>query len=135
MAITDRNLTAGTKLAARYKGTMHEAEVVQTEEGLRYQLSDGRSFKSLSSVATAITGKSANGWSFWSLASEVTTTSSTIIPAPKPTRRRKLKAEATPEPALPIVEQVDGTYECGECSSAFESREAVEAHLAEFHPA
>jgi len=30
---------------------------------------------------------------------------------------------------------VDGSFECGECGTAFESREAVETHLQEMHPA
>ena len=36
MALSDRNLTPGTQLVAKYKGTTYTAEVVQTEEGLRY---------------------------------------------------------------------------------------------------
>ena len=31
MAITDRNLSVGTKLYARYKGLTHHAEVVEQE--------------------------------------------------------------------------------------------------------
>jgi hypothetical protein len=44
MSIEDRNLKPGTKLVARYKGKEYTAEVVQTEEGLRYRLEDGRYF-------------------------------------------------------------------------------------------
>ena len=35
MAITDRNLSAGTKLWARYRGQVHTAEVVETEDVAR----------------------------------------------------------------------------------------------------
>ena len=69
MAIEDRSLKAGTKLVARYKGQEHTAEVVKTEEGLRYRLEDGRQFKSPSSAGSAVMGGSAcNGWRFWSVA-------------------------------------------------------------------
>src|SRR3990172_9561781 len=71
MAIEDRNLKAGTKLVARYKGQEHTAEVVKTEEGLRYRLEDGREFKSPSSAGSTIMGGSAcNGWRFWSVVGE-----------------------------------------------------------------
>ena len=53
MSIEDRNLAAGTKLVARYKGKEYTAEVVETEEGLRYRLEDGKEFKSLSSAGSA----------------------------------------------------------------------------------
>jgi leucyl aminopeptidase (aminopeptidase T) len=69
MPLENRNLEAGTRLAARYKGTTYTCEVVQTEEGLRYRLEDGREFKSPSSAASAVMGgMAANGWRFWSLA-------------------------------------------------------------------
>ena len=72
MPIENRNLEAGTRLAARYKGTTYTCEVVQTEEGLRYRLEDGREFKSPSSAASAVMGgMAANGWRFWSLAEEL----------------------------------------------------------------
>jgi len=72
MPIENRNLEAGTRLAARYKGTAYFCEVVQTEEGIRYQLEDGREFKSPSSAASAVMGgMAANGWRFWSLAEEL----------------------------------------------------------------
>ena len=72
MPLANRNPEAGTRLAARYKGTTYTCEVVQTEEGLRYRLEDGREFKSPSSAASAIMGgMAANGWRFWSLAEEL----------------------------------------------------------------
>jgi hypothetical protein len=68
MALENRNLEAGTRLVARYKGQTYSAEVVQTEEGLRYRLEDGRDFKSPSSAGSAVMGGTAcNGWRFWSL--------------------------------------------------------------------
>ncbi len=69
MTIENRDLEPGTMLVARYKGQEHTAEVVQTETGLRYQLADGREFKSPSAAGSAVMGGTAcNGWRFWSLA-------------------------------------------------------------------
>ncbi len=86
MPIDNRNLEAGTRLAARYKGATHTCEVVQTEEGLRYRLADGREFKSPSSAASAVMGgMAANGWRFWSLAEELAEKAA----APKKERQSK----------------------------------------------
>ena len=86
MPLENRNLEAGTRLAARYKGTTHTCEVVQTEEGLRYRLEDGREFKSPSSAASAVMGgMAANGWRFWSLADALAEKSA----APKKERQTK----------------------------------------------
>jgi hypothetical protein len=41
MSIENRDLAVGTKLVGRHKKTEHSCEVVQTEEGVRYQLADG----------------------------------------------------------------------------------------------
>ncbi len=60
MAITDRNLSVGTQLFAKYKGQTHTAEVVEKEGAKLYRLEDGREFKSPSADATAITGKACN---------------------------------------------------------------------------
>ena len=70
MAITNRNLAVGTKLAVRYKKQLYTAEVVQGEDGIRYRLADGREFKSPSGAGAAIkgSGKTCDGWKFWSLA-------------------------------------------------------------------
>jgi hypothetical protein len=149
MAITDRNLSAGTKLWARYKGATYTAEVIEAEGGHRYQLSDGRAFKSPSAAGTAITQKACNGWAFWSVGEPTE-------PAPKPERasssRRTVNAVPKPEKrsghsrkgrdiprdpnghALPIVAQVDGTFECANCSASFPTREEAVAHLSEAHP-
>jgi hypothetical protein len=149
MAITDRNLTAGTTLWARYKGETYTAEVLEAEGALRYRLSDGREFKSPSAAGTAITQKACNGWAFWSVGEP-------IEPAPKPERttgsRRPVNAVPKPERkprtrrqkdvprdgnghALPIVAQVDGTFECANCSASFPTREEAVTHVSEAHPA
>jgi hypothetical protein len=70
MAIENRDLEVGARLVGRYKKEEHFAEVVAAEDGgVRYRLSDGREFKSLSAAGSAVVGgKSCNGWRFWSLA-------------------------------------------------------------------
>ena len=71
MAIEDRNLAVGVKLAAKYKKQVFTCEVVQTEEGVRYRLADGQTFKSPSAAGSAVmNGAACNGWKFWSLATE-----------------------------------------------------------------
>ncbi len=68
MAIRNRNLEAGTKLISKYKKEEHRAEVIAGEgDKIMYRLNDGREFKSPSGAGTAITGKSCNGWDFWSV--------------------------------------------------------------------
>src|SRR5688500_13037219 len=70
MTIENRNLAVGTKITGKYRKLTYRGEVIQTEEGLRYRLADGRDFKSLSSAGTAVTGGPINGWKFWSVAGE-----------------------------------------------------------------
>src|SRR6266699_397383 len=67
MAITDRNLSVGTKVHAPYKGSTHTAEVIEKEGKPGYRMADGREFKSPSAAGTAITGLACNGWAFWSV--------------------------------------------------------------------
>src|SRR5690349_24311664 len=72
MAIENRDLTVGTRLAANYKKVRHICTVETDEEGrLAFVLEDGKRFKSPSSAASAVMGGSAaNGWRFWSLEGE-----------------------------------------------------------------
>ena len=55
MPIDNRDLAAGTRLVARYKGKEHACEVVQTEQGIAYRL-DGKDFNSPSSAGREVTG-------------------------------------------------------------------------------
>jgi len=90
MSIENRDLKAGTKLVARYKGEDYTAEVVKTAEGIRYRLDDGREFKSPSSAGSAVMGGAAcNGWRFWSLTGEET----------KAPKAEKAKAQKAPPKA------------------------------------
>ena len=99
MPIADRNLSVGTRLVGRYKGTTYRAEVVQTEDGLRYRLEDGREFKSPSSAGSAVmSGVSCNGWRFWSVVTEATDASEEAEKAAKGqgTPKRQKKDPAKP---------------------------------------
>ena len=119
MAIEDRNLKAGTKLVARYKGQEHPAEVVKTEQGLRYRLEDGREFKSPSSAGSAIMGGSAcNGWRFWSVAG-------TEAAKPKAAKKAEKKAKANQGNGL-ITRLEDGRWFCSACQEPFDVPEGVE---------
>ncbi len=118
MSIEDRNLAAGTKLVARYKGKEYAAEVVKTEEGLRYRLEDGKEFKSPSSAGSAVMGGSAcNGWRFWSVAGQE--------PKPKKTSKKAAKENANPGNGL-IERMEDGRYFCSACQEAFDAPKGVE---------
>ena len=119
MSIEDRNLAPGTKLVARYKGKEYAAEVVKTEEGVRYRLEDGKEFKSLSSAGSAVMGGSAcNGWRFWSLAGSEEA---------KPKKTSKKAAKENGNPGSGLIERMeDGRYFCSACQEAFEAPRGVE---------
>ncbi len=117
MSIEDRNLAAGTKLVARYKGKEYAAEVVKTKEGVRYRLEDEREFKSPSSAGSAVMGGSAcNGWRFWSVAGSEEA-------KPKPEAKKKTRANS----GNGLIERMgDGRYFCSACQEAFDAPKGVE---------
>ena len=85
MPIADRNLSPGTALVARYKGATHRAEVVATDDGLRFRLADGRKFRSVSSAASAVMdGKAVNGWRFWGVEDAVPDAAAEAATPPPP---------------------------------------------------
>lgn len=115
MSIANRDLPAGTKLVAKYKGQEHIAEVVATEVGIRYRLADGREFKSPSSAGSAVMGGSAcNGWRFWSLGGEE---------QPKPAKKARKAREEKPEGFRQLE---DGRFWCEACADAFSAPAGVE---------
>jgi hypothetical protein len=116
MSIENRNLKPGTKLVARYKGEEQTAEVVETEEGFRYRLEDGREFKSPSSAGSAImSGSACNGWRFWSVASSEEA---------KPKKAGNPNAKNNPNGLISRLE--DGRFFCSACQEPFEAPEGVE---------
>ena len=112
MALEDRNLKSGTKLAARYKGEDYSAEVVESGDGILYRLADGGEFKSPSSAGSAIMdGKACNGWRFWSLAEDQ---------AKKAPKKSRKKAKGFEE--LPRVDdqpEDEARYWCEPCADGF----------------
>ena len=119
MSIEDRNLAVGTKLVGRYKGQECMAEVVETEEGVRYRLEDGREFKSPSSAGSAVMGGSAcNGWGFWSLAGSEEA-------RPKKTSKKAAQENGNPGNGL-IRRMDDGRYFCSACQEPFDAPVGVE---------
>jgi hypothetical protein len=121
MPIENRELTAGTRLVARYKKEEYWATVVEGEKGgLRYRLEDGREFKSLSSAGSAVTGGVAcNGWRFWSVAEEGK--------APAPKAARKAAKDANKKGLFERLPDQEGQpegmarYFCDACMEAFEA--------------
>ena len=115
--IEDRDLKAGTKLAARFKGKTYFAEVVETEDGIRYRYEDNN-YKSLSSAGKAITSGSINGWRFWSLADK----------DGEPDDRTKVKETAKTSKTVVQIRKIpnqkgvpDGQvkYHCSACQKSF----------------
>lgn len=137
--IEDRNLQPGTRLVARYRGETYTAEVVQTEDGLRYRLADdGREFRSPSAAGSAVMGGQAcNGWRFWSV--EGTAWERKAKPEKRP---RQPQAKAAPKAKGGKAKQGNGVavndglngFICETCSLSFlTSVEAVQ-HVQEAHP-
>lgn len=105
--IEDRNLKAGTKLVARYKGKGYVCKVIDSPEGIRYQVLDqGETsiHKSPPAAGSAVMGGSAcNGWRFWSLEGQ----------EPKPKAKTK-KPDTADFRRIP-----GGRAWCNGCAAAF----------------
>ena len=107
MAIENRELAAGTKLIAKYKGEHWRLEVLPGEPktygfvGKRPK-DAAQVYKSPSSAGSAVMGGTAcNGWRFWSVegATEVKTTAATKTTTKKASTKkatRKPRAQAKP---------------------------------------
>ena len=133
MPIDDRNLEAGTRLVAQYKGIDHALTVEQTDAGLRYRLEDGREFKSPSAAGKAVMGGIAcNGWRFWSVAGQVPAhwgrpkarkaTKAAKKPAPK-------RAKKAPKPKAKAARAASrDAYGCGACGETFPTMKAATKH-------
>ena len=106
--IEDRNLKAGTKLVARYKGEEYVCNVIEITDGIRYQVLDtGKTsiHKSPSSAGSEVMGGSAcNGWRFWSVAGQ----------EPKPRQQKVKEAETADFRRIP-----GGRAWCNGCAAAF----------------
>ncbi|MFQ6027183.1 MAG: hypothetical protein ACE5Q6_06805 [Dehalococcoidia bacterium] len=106
MPIENRNLEVGTKLIAHYKKVEHHGLVIAGDDRkVRYTLSpyDGKEYKSPSSLGTAVTGKSCNGWAFWSLDTGETTEPETETPPEETAPEDSNEEPAEEEPEEPIT--------------------------------
>jgi hypothetical protein len=112
VSIENRDLEPGTKLVARYKKQDYTAEVVKTEDGVRYRL-NGTDHKSPSAAGSAVMGGNAcNGWRFWTIAGENGATS------PKAPRAAKAKKAG-------FKQLDDGRFWCSGCQDAFEAPKGI----------
>ena len=144
MALDNRSRETGTVLHARYKGTERTCEVVQTADGLRYRLDDGREFTSPSSAGkAAMDGVSCNGWRFWSI--EGTEKPKREPKADKaangkrkpkvksPTKKKAAKAVRAAAQSDRRVADETASYGCGACGETFPTMEAATHHATEAH--
>jgi hypothetical protein len=139
MPIENRELEVGTRLVAQYKGVDYALEVVQTDEGLRYRLADGREFRSPSSAGKEVMGGIAcNGWRFWSVAGMAPVRRPRTEKAEKPTKKpstknatkTSAKKAATKKPAKGKRARPEDvpSYGCGGCGATFGSQKAAVDH-------
>jgi len=123
MALENRNLEAGTRLVAKYKGQTHSAEVVQTEDGLRYRLEDGREFKSPSAAGSAVMGGVAcNGWRFWSLEGQLPERKERKAKEPKEPKAKAKRPKFRTIKKMPNqkgLEEGQVRYWCSACLKSF----------------
>ena len=120
MVIENRDLAAGTKLVARYRGQQHTVLVIgDAETGLGFELDNGTIYKSPSAAASAVMGgQAANGWRFWSQEGEipsVKTVKPTKVKAVSPAKlqqiRRTRSQKGTPEGQV--------KWSCSSCMTTF----------------
>jgi hypothetical protein len=121
VSIEDRNLKAGTKLVATYKGKEYTCTVKGTGDERRYAF-QGREYKSPSSAGSAVMGGSAcNGWRFWTPASEAKKQASDRAETKKAATKKKAKATFEPLEDQKIATKGQIRYFCSACMDAFEA--------------
>lgn len=123
MALENRDLKAGQKLVARYKGQEHTVLVLggETTDGLGFELDGKTIFKSLSMAGNAVTGGSVNGWRFWSLEGDLKPKRED---GAKPTTRKTAKPESKVKqirrvPNQKGVEEGMTKWHCSACMKSF----------------
>ena len=138
MPIENRDLKAGTRLVARYKGKEHVCEVVQTADGIAYRL-EGKDHNSPSSAGRVVTGGVAvNGWRFWSLDGELkparekkaAKTTKAEKPAKKAPAKPKAAKKGGKKPAKKKAHRAasKAEYGCGACGASFPTMKAATEH-------
>ena len=133
MPIENRKLEAGMRLSARYKKETYLAEVVETPEGLRFRLEDGREFKSLSSAGKAVmNGIACNGWRFWSLEGDESRRESAERETAAPSGNGKEHKLISRVPNQKGVPEGQLRYFCNACMRSFFA-EGTPEHCPEGH--
>ncbi len=146
MPIENRDLKAGTRLVARYRGKEHVCEVVQTGDGIAYRL-EGKDYNSPSSAGRVVTGGVAvNGWRFWSLDGELKPARekkaakaaktektpakrATKAPAKAKAAKKGGKAKSKPKAAKKAQRAASkAEYGCGACGASFPTMKAATEH-------
>ncbi len=131
MAITNRNLPAGTRLVADYKKQhfVCTVEAAEEGEGVLYALEDGKKFKSPSAAGSAVMGGTAcNGWRFWSVEGEEPPAKETK-PAAKKGGAKKRTARKTSTKLISAMPDQAGVpdgmarFWCNACMDAFEAED------------
>ena len=122
MAVDKQEFTAGTRLTGRYKKATYMVEVVETGEGKRIRLEDGREYKSLSAAGSAIMGgKAVNGWRFWSLGGKtpVQPTGAPTEPEERPNGKERKPPALRPMSSQEGVPNGQTRWWCEACCDAF----------------
>jgi len=127
MPIEDRNLKPGTVLVARYRGEAYKCKVIESPEGIRYQVLDqGKTslHQSPSAAGSAVmNGNACNGWRFWSFEGQEAT--------PKTKGRKAKKANnngGNPGTFKNVAdpEEADGRFWCNCCADGFSAPAGIE---------
>ena len=135
MPIENRDLTAGTRLVARYKKQDRTCEVVETDDGLRYRLDDGTEHRSPSSAGkAAMGGIAANGRRFWSVEgteskpkAEKSAKAKKEPAAKKPAKAKAAKKGKAKKPKASRMAS-DASYGCGACGESFPTQKKAVTH-------
>ena len=126
MPITNRNLPAGTVLAARYKGQTYRCTVLENEGRLAYSLEDNSIHPSPSAAASKVMGgTSANGWRFWSLEGELPVKETKAEKAQNPTGSAKMVKIIKRLPNQKGVPEGNTKFFCSGCMKAFVAETAL----------
>lgn len=120
MALTNRMLQPGERLAANYRGRTHYVDVVESGgSGVAFRLDTGDVFTSISAAGSHIMGGiSCNGWRFWSRVDDlrpprqVAGRPAPVAHRPKPQPNRNLRP-------MPSGSATTPTWWCSSCLAPF----------------
>jgi ParB-like chromosome segregation protein Spo0J len=114
------------------------AEVVQTDDGVRYRLDDGTEHKSPSSAGkAAMGGVACNGWRFWSLEGDAkparaakakAAKAAKAKAAPKKSGKAKKAKKGGKAKGKAVKSESRASYGCAACGAEFPSLKAATEH-------